>query len=215
MSSQEGTAETARPGREPAAGHQPGPGRLRSFDPVRVGRLEAAAWAAYYLRQWGRLLALSLWLVHSAFGLDWLRTVHGAWLVARANQLWAPARSDPAGARRCMRRFYALLRLGHGAPDDPARAARLEVDWWAVHREHQRGADGDAEPLVAALARLYAYLYRAPESDVRPAAQLRAKAMDISDEWVAAGCPPGSPLLPAIRAELVRSYAALLTAVHH
>ena len=137
MSSQRDTAETARPGhetaqpgretaqpgRESAAGGRADPGRLRSFDPVRVGRLEAAAWAAYYLRQWGRLLAASVWLVHSAFGLDWTRTVHGAWLVARANQLWAPALNDPAGARRCMRRFYALLLLAHGAPDDPALAA--------------------------------------------------------------------------------------------
>jgi hypothetical protein len=82
-----------------------------------------------------------------------------------------------------------------------------------VHRE-QRGADGEAEPLVTALARLYAYLYRPAEADVRPAARFRARATDISDEWVAAGCPPGSPPLPEIRAELVRSYAALLTAVH-
>jgi hypothetical protein len=38
--------------------------------------------------------------------------------------------------------------------------------------------------------------------------------MDLSDEWVALGCPPDSPLLPAGRAALVRSYAALLAAVH-
>ena len=88
------------------------------------------------------------------------------------------------------------------------------MNWWAVHREHQRGEDGDPEPLVTALARLYAYLYRAGEADVLPAARSRARAMDISDEWVAAGCPPGSPQLAEIRAELVRSYAALLTAVH-
>lgn len=196
--------------REAAAG----PGRLRSFDPVRVGRLEAAAWAAYYLRQWPRLLAVSVWLVHSAFGMDWARTMHGAWLVLRANQLWAPASGDPAGARRCMRRFYALLRLAHGGPADPAVAARLEVGWWAIHRGHQRGTGGDAAPLAAALARLYAYLYGCAEAEVLPAARLRATAMELSDEWVAGGCQPGSPLLPRISAELVRSYASLLTAVH-
>ena len=45
--------------------------------------------------------------------------------------------------------------------------------------------------------------------------RLRARAMDLSDQWVREGCPPGSPLLPAERAALVRSYAALLAAVHH
>jgi hypothetical protein len=192
------------------------PGLLRSFDPVQIGRLEGAAWAAYYRRQWPRLLLVSVLLVHRGFGLDWPRTLHGAWLVGRANQLWAPyPDNDPAGARRCMRRFYALLRLAHGGPADPARAAELEVAWWAAHRERQRQPGADSEsPLVAALARLYAYLYGVDEEQVRPAAELRAAAMDLSDQWVGLGCPPGSVLITAERAALVRSYAALLAAVH-
>ena len=193
------------------------PGPLRSFNPVQIGRLEAAAWVAYYRRQWPRLLLVSVLLVHRGFGLNWARTLHGAWLVGRANQLWAPyPDNDPAAARRCMRRFYALLRLAHGAPPDPARAAALEVDWWAAHRARQHapaGAD-DADPLASALTRLYAYLYRTDEGSVRPAARLRAQAMDLSDRWVDEGAAPGSPLVPAVRAALVRSYAALLAAVH-
>jgi hypothetical protein len=189
---------------------------LRSFDPVQVGRLEAAAWVAYYRRQWPRLLVLSVTLVHRAFGMNWPRTLHGSWLVLRANQLWAPnPGNDPDGARRCMSRFYALLRLAHGGPADPARAAALEVGWWAAHRERQHlGEPGGPVGLVTALAGLYAYVYGADEQTVRPAAALRAEAMDLSDEWVAQGCPPGSPLLAAERATLVRSYAALLAAVH-
>jgi hypothetical protein len=192
------------------------PGRLRSFNPTRVGNLEAAVWVAYYQREWARFLALSVLVVRSAFGMDWIRTVHGAWLVLRANQLWAPppARNDPAGARRCMRRFYALLRLAHGEPADPARTADLEVEWWRVHRIHQRGADGDAKPLVDALSRLYAFSFGIDEVVLRPAAEHRVRAMDIVDQWVAEGRLMDSPLLPAMRAALVRSYAALLAAVH-
>jgi hypothetical protein len=192
------------------------PSRLRSFNPIHVGRLEAAVWIAYYRREWASFLALSVWLVRAAFGMDWIRTVYGAWLVLRANQLWAPPepKGDPAGARRRMRRFYALLRLTHGEPVDPARAAELEVEWWAVHRAHQRGEDGDARPLVDALSRLYAFLYGIDEMAFWPAAEQRARAMDISDQWVAEGCQMDSPLLPAERAALVRSYAALLAAVY-
>jgi len=47
------------------------------------------------------------------------------------------------------------------------------------------------------------------------AALERARAMDLSDQWVLEGCQPGSPLLALERAALVRSYAALLAAVHH
>lgn len=208
------TARDAGTAGPPVRGADPGP--LRSFDPVEVGHLEAEAWVAYYRRQWPRLLVLSLMLVHRAFRMDWPRTLHGAWLLQRAYQCWAPyPRNHPEEARRYMRRFYALLRLAHGGPADPARAAALEVDWWAAHRthQHQPGPAGNAA-LITALARLYAYLYRVDEADVRMAARLRAEAMDLSDEWVALGCPPGSPLIAAERAMLVRSYASLLAAVH-
>jgi hypothetical protein len=39
--------------------------------------------------------------------------------------------------------------------------------------------------------------------------------MDLSDEWVRQGCQRDSQLLPMEHAALVRSYAALLAAVHH
>jgi hypothetical protein len=216
-------AGKARAGKAPAgkARGRLARGRLagagpRSFNPLQVGNLEAAVWVAYYRREWARFLVLSVWLVRCAFGMDWIRTVYGAWLVLRANQLWAPPepKGDPAGARRCMRRFYALLRLAHGEPVDPARAAQLEVEWWGVHRVHQRGQEGDAQPLVDALSRLNAFLYGVDEVAMWPAAEHRARAMDISDQWVTEGCLMDSPLLPAERAALVRSYAALLAAVH-
>jgi hypothetical protein len=79
--------------------------------------------------------------------------------------------------------------------------------------QHDGGA-GSAESLVAALRDLYAYVYAAPADEVCGAAELRAQAMGISDRWVEAGCDPESPLLTEERVLLVRSYAALLAAVH-
>ena len=198
------------------------PTRLRSFDPVRLADLEYRAWVGYYLRRWPRVLVASVGLVRVGFGMDWYRTLHGAWLVLRANQLWAPyPDNDPMRARACMRRFYTLVRLTYGEPANPAKAAELEVDWWRVHREGQhraaRMAD-DAEPadeLVGSLTRLYSYLYGDPEDTLRPAATERAQAMDLSDQWIREGCQPDSRLLPLEHAALVRSYAALLAAVHH
>jgi hypothetical protein len=73
---------------------------------------------------------------------------------------------------------------------------------------------GGGEELVDALAALYAYSYAVEPAAVRLAAALRAEAMDVSDRWVTAGCDPGDRLLAEERALLVRSYAALLAAVH-
>jgi len=190
------------------------PTRLRSFDPVKLADLEYRAWVGYYLRNWPQVLRASIGLVRMGFGMDWSRTLHGAWLVLRAIQLWAPCPDNhPKRAQACMRRFYALVRLTYGEPANPAKAAELEVEWWRVHREHEPGAA--LGELVEALVRLYSYLYSEPEDAVRPAAVHRADAMDLSDQWVADGCRPDSHLLPLERAALVRAHAALLAAVHH
>jgi hypothetical protein len=187
---------------------------MHAFDPRQVGERECRAWETYYRREWRAFLVASVGLVRAAFGMSWPRTLLGAWLVLRANQVWAPyPANDPAAARRLMARFYGLLREQSGARLDPIRAAWLEVEWWRAHREHQR-ADGDPGELVDALRDLYAYAYGAEPEAVRPAAQLRAEAMDVSDAWVQAGCDPTDPRLAQERALLVRSYASLLAAVY-
>ena len=191
---------------------QPHP--TRSFNPNLVGARECRAWVAYYRREWATLLVVSVGLVRAGFRMRRWPTLKGAWLVLRANQLWAPhPDNDPDGARRCMERFYRLVSAEAGEPLDTVEAARLEVEWWRLHRERQRG-DGGVDPLVEALTDLYAFVYQAPADEVRPAAALRAQAMDVSDRWVAEGCSLDSPLIDEERALLVRSFAALLAAVH-
>jgi hypothetical protein len=192
------------------------PNAMRSFDPRLVGSLECDAWVAYYRREWWAFLRAAVRLTRHTFGLNWPATLYGAWLVLRANQLWAPyPDNDPDGARRCMRRFYDLVRRRHGERFDLDEAARLEVEWWRVHRLRQRETPGEGEDaLVAALMALYAHVYRVAPEDVRQAAAERTAAMDLSDAWVAAGSDRASPTVEQERAALVRSYAALLAAVH-
>jgi hypothetical protein len=185
----------------------------RSFDPVVIGHRETDAWSAYYRREWPGVLRGAVGMVAEGFGMGRRDTARGAWYVLRANQLWAPfPDNDPAGAREQMRRFYYLVARQTGLALDAAVAARLEVEWWRLHREHQHGA-GDDEPLEAALVELYAYVYSADPDTVRAAARHRVEAMDHSDRWVANGCHRSDPLLAAERRSLVASYAALLDAV--
>ena len=187
----------------------------RGFEPRRIGRLECQAWVAYYRREWVSLLVSAVGLTRHMFALPWPATLRAAWLVLRANQLWAPyPDNDPAGARATMERFYRIVADHHHEPFDPARAAALEVHWWRVHREHQHGETSAERPLIDALSSLYSYVYGAAEAEVRPAAEQRALAMRYSDQWVAGGRDLSSPLIDQERAALVRSYAALLAAVH-
>jgi hypothetical protein len=198
------------------SGTEYSPHRMRSFDPRLVGARECRAWEMYYRRKWAAFLLASVGMVRAAFGMNWVRTLVGAWLVLRANQMWAPVPdNDPAGARSLMTRFYRLLVVNRGESLDPRHAAELEVEWWRAHREAQHGSVSEPAPaLVTALRDLYAYCYSVEPPDVQLAAELRAEAMVVSDQWVASGCDPDDPRLARERALLIRSYAALLAAVH-
>ena len=132
----------------------------------------------------------------------------------RVTQLWAISDNDPIAAWLAMERFHRLLKQHNHEPFDPAEAARLEVEWSHVHREHQHdNHDSDERALADALAATHAYACGAPRTAVRPAAEHRALAMRHSDQWVRAGCDPESSLIAQERVALVRSYAGLRAAV--
>jgi hypothetical protein len=212
------TGRVARSGLLPRVWPPGGRGLLephRSFDPQRVAQLECALWVAYYRGEWIRFLRTAVFVIRHVFGLSWLSTVRASWFLLRATQLWAPyPDNDAAGARRAMERFYRLLKHHSGEPFEPAEAARLEVEWWHLHRVHQHSnADSDERALVDALAALYAYAFRVPDPAVRMAAEQRALAMRYCDQWVSAGCDLQSSLIAQKRAALARSYASLAAAV--
>ena len=186
----------------------------RDFDAVALGTAEFDGWVAYYRREWRTFLRAALAMVRIGFGMSWPRTVRGAWYVLRANQVWAPyPDNDPEKARDYMRRIYALVVADGQLRIDPTEAARREVEWWRVHRMHQREHDLTEDDLVDALQQLYSYVYAVPPETVRDAAYQRVLAMRHSDSWVEAGCALGDPLLDQERAALIASYTALLAAV--
>ncbi|NYG05770.1 hypothetical protein BJ986_000257 [Phycicoccus badiiscoriae] len=186
----------------------------RDFDPVALGRLETQAWASYYRREWGRALRAFVGMVDEGFGLGPRLTLVGAWHVLRANKAWAPVPdNDPDAALASMRQFYELVLAHSDLSFDPGRAAELEVEWWRLHRAHQRDDAATRDELERALVELYAYVYSAPPSTMREAARWRAEAMDLSDAWDAGGCDLADARLAAERRALVASYAALLDAV--
>lgn len=185
-----------------------------TFDPVRLGQTECDTWVAYYRHEWRRFLVLSVRLVHAGFGMTWPRTLAGAWLVLRANQVWAPyPHNDPELARGYMRRFYTLVAADGQLAVDPVEAARREVDWWRIHRVHQRETGLTEKDLTTAVAHLYEYVYGVDEQSVREAAQLRVDAMRLSDAWVDAGCDLSDSRLLEERRSLVASYTRLREAI--
>ena len=186
----------------------------RDFDAEALARAEFDGWVGYYRHEWGKVLAASVRMVRHGFGMSWPKTLQGAWYVLRANQLWAPyPDNDPAGARTHMRRFYELVVRDGQMSFDPVQASELEVEWWRVHRLHQREDAGGEDALTQALVDLYSYVYAVEATSVHDAALHRVIAMRHSDAWVAAGCERTDPLLADELDELRQSYWALREAV--
>ena len=108
------------------------PGRLRSFDPLRIGDLEYRMWVSYYRRQWLRVLLAAVRLAWLGFGADWLLILQTAALLMRAVLLWAPfPDNDAEGAHACMSQLYGLIRLslrraGGSGPGSRARAQLVD-----------------------------------------------------------------------------------------
>ena len=195
------TTPSAIPGRSP----------LTAFDPEAVGRLEQRAWAQYYWRQWPRLFDTLLRMTRSAFGLSLPRAVYASYVNTQAQVTWARQGAQDGKAEALMREFYEYVREPVGGKYDSAKAAKLEVNWWAVHRNRDQYPDHSA--LAQALADTYAEVYQMPAEKMLPAGEARAAAMDLSDQWIREGKDPKSPLLEQIATLLVQSYRSLSEAV--
>jgi hypothetical protein len=87
-------------------------------------------------------------------------------------------RSDYEKALPDLVKFYRAIRAMSDQPFDVDRAAKLELEWWIIHRERSKHAPGD---LDKALADLQAEIYRLPSDKFAEHARLRAEAMTIRD----------------------------------
>ena len=153
---------------------------LREFDADEVARLETAMWRSYYSRQRARLFGQLAELLRTQYRLPLWRSNAVAFRAARAAFVFKDGRSraDYERALPDLRSFYQSIREVADTDFDVERAARLELEWWIVHRERRRHAPGDLE---RALADLQAELFRVPAERLSEHARLRAEAMEIRD----------------------------------
>ena len=153
---------------------------LREFDADEVARLETAMWRSYYSRERARLFRQLAELLRTQYRLPLWRSNAVAFRAARAAFVFKDghSRADYERALPDLRAFYTSIREVSDTDFDVERAARLELEWWIVHRERRGHAPGDLE---RALAELQAELFRFPAERLSEHARLRAEAMEIRD----------------------------------
>ena len=160
--------------------YAPGRTSLRRFDPDEVARLETAMWRSYYDRRRLALFFELAELLRTQYRLPFWRSNAVAFRAAKAAFVFKDGRrrADYERALPDLVSFYQSVREVSDTDFDVERAARLELEWWIVHRERKRHAPGD---LARALADLQAEIYRAPPERFAEHARLRADAMEIRD----------------------------------
>ena len=154
--------------------------RMREFDPDEVARLETAMWRSYYEKQRLSLFNQLAELLRTQYHMTPLRSNQVAYYGANAAFVFKQGRqrSDYEQALPDLVKFYGAIRKMSDIPFDVDRAARLELEWWIIHRQRTQHRPGDLEK---ALADLQAEIYHVPVDRLMEHGRLRAEAMTIRD----------------------------------
>jgi len=159
---------------------------LGEFDPHEVARLETAAWRAYYAHERLRLFTVMVELLRRQYRMPFWRSAAAAYYAAHAAVVFQPGH-DRAEYERAMPDLVGLFALVHkgSETDFPiGSVARLELEWWIVHRERAQHPAGDLE---RALANVQAAVFQRPEALFEEHAKARADAMTMRDMRAEAG----------------------------
>jgi hypothetical protein len=160
--------------------------RMREFNPDEVARLETAMWRSYYDRERLKLFRELSELLRTQYNLPFVRSNFVAYQAAKAAFVFKDGRNREEYEKAIpnLVSFYSSIRELSDIAFDVERAARLEVEWWIVHRERKKHAPS---ALTRALADLPAELYQMPVERFMEHARLRAEAMTIRDDRAEAG----------------------------
>ena len=141
---------------------------IREFDADEVARLDTAMWRSYYARQRFQLFREAGELLDTEFHFPFWRRQLVAYYAAKAAFDFKDGRYrlEYERAMPDLRNFYGEIHDVSTTDFDVENAARLELEWWIVHRERQQHPPGD---LARALARRAAAIYGVPSADLRAA----------------------------------------------
>ncbi len=159
---------------------------IRNFDADEIARLDTAMWRSYYSRERLRLFRELAETLESQFHFPFWRRHLVAFYAARAAFVFkdGKAREDYEKALPDLRKFYAQIHDVSTPDFDIEQAAKLELEWWIVHRQRKEYLPGS---LSQALADGAAVIYGVKADDLKEYGDARADAMEIRDNKAEAG----------------------------
>lgn len=185
---------------------------IRRFAPREIAHLDTLMWRSYYERRSSDLFLQLAELMRLQFHFPLLRSNHVATYAAKAAFIFKDGhdRADYERALPYLECYFQEIHDISDRPFDVRRAARLELEWWIVHRDRtKRGY----EDLARAVAEAASELYGVPPEKLIEYGQYRAEAMKVHDTRTAAGNVTEEDWR-VIESDLQSSWQSLWTAVH-
>src|SRR4051794_40959520 len=153
---------------------------IREFDADEIARLDTAMWRSYYSRERVRMFSELTEVLEKHYKLRfWRRQLMGFYAAKSAFVFKdGKSRADYEKALPDLEKFYSEIHDISTTDFDVKRAAKLELEWWIVHRERAKYQEGD---LANALADAASALYNVPKEKLLEYGKARAEAMKIRD----------------------------------
>ncbi len=153
---------------------------IRQFDPKVVAHLDTEMWRAYYDRKPLKLFFQLASLMRQQFNAPFWRSYVIAFRAAKAAFVFKDGKERPdyEKALPSLRKYYTAIYDMSTTDFNVNQAARLELEWWIVHRQRAQYQGGDLEK---ALAESAAVIYNISPNQVMEYAKYRTAAMDIRD----------------------------------
>lgn len=166
--------------------YAPRQSKLREFNPEEVARLETAMWRSYYNKERFKLFKQMAEILRTQYNLPIVRSNTVAYQAAKAAFVFkdGKSRSDYEKALPNLINYYASIHQVSDIDFDVNKAAKLELEWWIIHRQRKQHQPGDLE---RSLAELPAEIYHLPVESMMEHARLRAEAMTIRDDRAESG----------------------------
>ena len=154
---------------------------IREFDANEIARLDTEMWRSYYAKERLKMFSQLTEVLEKQYKLPFWRRQLMAFYAAKAAFVFKDGkeRTDYEKALPDLRKFYGEIHDISTTNFDVEKAAKLELEWWIVHRERKKYQEGD---LAKALAENAAAIYNIPSEKFLEYGKYRADAMKIRDD---------------------------------
>lgn len=159
---------------------------LRKFDPIVIAKLETKMWRAYYDKKAFHLYWLLVEMLRTQNKLPFWQANLNAYRAAKAAFVFKKGqkRSDYEQAiPYLVDYFHSLNQIGN-LQNDANFTAKLELEWWIVHRERKTYGE---EALIKAIAETTGQFYGVDPKVLKTYATARSVAMLERDTRQEAG----------------------------